>query len=108
MCSMGRGKQRIRHAWLCSLRLTLGLLWLLPLTQVMAQDIVVLKSHDLEPFNQAMAGFVAACPMPITKYDLRGTKKEESSIVQRLTAAKPPLIVAIGPLAAQVARERLQ
>jgi len=39
---------------------------------------------------------------------LRGTKKEESSIIQRLTAARPRLIVAIGPLAAQVVRERLQ
>jgi putative ABC transport system substrate-binding protein len=73
----------------------------------MAQDIVVLKSHNLEPFNQAMAGFVAACPMRITEYDLRGTKKEENSIIQRLTTAKPRLIVAIGPLAAQVAREHL-
>jgi len=86
----------------------LGFWWLLPLTQALAQGIVVLKSHDLEPFNQALAGFVAACPMHITAYDLHGTKKEESSIIQRLTAAKPRLIVAIGPLAAQVARERLQ
>jgi len=86
----------------------LGFWWLLPLTQALAQGIVVLKSHDLEPFNQALAGFVAACPMHITAYDLHGTKKEESSIIQRLTAVKPRLIVAIGPLAAQVARERLQ
>jgi putative ABC transport system substrate-binding protein len=86
----------------------LGLLWLVPLTRAMAEGIVVLKSHDLEPFNQALAGFAAACPMPITEYDLRGTKKEESGILQRLTATKPRLIVAIGPLAAQIARERLQ
>ena len=96
---MGRWKQRTRHAWLSYLRITLGLLWLLPHTQAVAQDIVVLKSHNLEPFNQAIAGFVAACPMRITEYDLRGTKKEESSIIQRLTTAKPRLIVAIGPLA---------
>ena len=105
---MGRWKQRTRHAWLSYLRIILGLLWLLPHTPALAQDIVVLKSHNLEPFNQAIAGFVAACPMRITEYDLRGTKKEESSIIQRLTTAKPRLIVAIGPLAAQVAREHLQ
>jgi len=105
---MAEGWKRTRHTLLWYVQVTLGLLWLLPVTQAMAQDIVVLKSHDLEPFNQAMAGFVAACPMRITEYDLRGTKKEESSIIQRLTAAKPRLIVAIGPLAAQVARERLQ
>jgi putative ABC transport system substrate-binding protein len=89
-------------------QIILGLLWLLPLSQARAEDIVILKSHDLEPFNQAVAGFVAACPVHITEYDLRGTKKEESSIIQHLTAAKPHLIVAIGPLAAQVAREHLR
>jgi len=105
---MAGGGKRTRHTWLWYVQVILGLLWLLPLTQARAQDIVILKSHDLEPFNQAMAGFVAACPMRVTEYDLRGTKKEESSIIQRLTAAKPRLIVAIGPLAAQVAREHLQ
>ena len=102
------GKPRLRHVWRRCLRMLLSVLWLVPLTQAMAQGIVVLKSHDLEPFNQALAGFVAACPTHITEYDLHGTKKEESSIIQRLTAVKPRLIVAIGPLAAQVARERLQ
>src|SRR5499427_4020324 len=103
----GRGK-RTRHTVLWYVQMILSLLWLVPLTQARAQDIVILKSHDLEPFNQAVAGFVAACPARITEYDLRGTKKEESSIIQRLTTVKPRLIVAIGPLAAQVARERLQ
>jgi putative ABC transport system substrate-binding protein len=99
---------RIRHTLLCCLGVILGYLGLWPLTQARAEGIVVLKSHDLEPFNQALAGFVAACPSRITEYDLHGSKKEESSIIQRLTAAKPRLIVAIGPLAAQVAKERLQ
>jgi putative ABC transport system substrate-binding protein len=105
---MAEGWKQTRHTLLWYVQITLGLLWLLPLTQTRAEDIVILKSHDLEPFNQAVAGFVAACPEHITEYDLRGTKKEESSIIQRLTAAKPHLIVAIGPLAAQVAREHLR
>ena len=105
---MAEGWKQTRHTLLWYVQITLGLLWLLPLTQARAEDIVILKSHDLEPFNQAVAGFVAACPEHITEYDLRGTKKEESSIIQRLTAAKPRLIVAIGPLAAQVAREHLR
>src|SRR5215475_11925510 len=105
---MAAGGKRTRHTLLWHVQMLLSLLWLLPLAQARAQDIVILKSHDIEPFNQALAGFVAACPMRITEYDLRGTKKEESSILQRLTAAKPRLIVAIGPLAAQVAREHLR
>lgn len=103
---MGAEKQHTRPMLLWCLSIILSLCWLLPRTQALAEGIVVLKSHDLEPFNQALAGFVAACPAHITAYDLRGSKKEESSILQRLSAAKPRLIVAIGPLAAQVARER--
>lgn len=93
--------------WLgvCSL---LALLCLWPCVPTHAEGIAVLKSHDLEPFNQALAGFVAACSTAVTEYDLRGTKKDESSILQRLTAAKPKLVVAIGPLAAQVAKERIR
>jgi putative ABC transport system substrate-binding protein len=86
----------------------LVILGLLPCLLARAEGIAVLKSYDLEPFNQAMAGFEAACATPITMYDLRGTKKEENSIVQRLAAAKPQLLLAIGPLAAQVAKERVR
>ena len=81
-------------------------LWFCPPTY--AEGIAVLKSHDLEPFNQALAGFVAACPTAVTEYDLRGTTKDEGSIIQRLTASKPTLVVAIGPLAAQVAKDRVR
>lgn len=78
------------------------------------EETVIPAAEPLSPAasapttNQAVAGFVAACPAHITEYDLRGSKKEESSIIERLTAAKPRLIVAIGPLAAQVAREHLR
>lgn len=85
--------------------LTLSLLLLWTLTQARAEGIAVIKSQDIEPFNQALAGFVSACPDQITQYDLRGSKKGEMGVIQRVTAARPRLIVAIGALAAQVARE---
>lgn len=104
-----RGEQRrTRHMVLCCLSVIVGLLWLLPLRPARAEGIMVLKSHDLEPFNQALAGFVAACPRRVTEYDLHGSKKEERGFIQRVATASPRLIVAIGPLAAQVARERFR
>lgn len=84
-----------------------GWLFLTP-TQARAEGIAVIKSHDIEPFNQALAGFIAACPNQVAEYDLRGSRKREIEIIQRITAAKPRLVVAIGALAAQVAKERIR
>lgn len=88
--------------------LTLGLLLLLPPTQAGAEGIAVIKSQDIEPFNQALAGFISACPDPITQYDLRGSKRGETGIIQRISTDRPRLVVAIGALAAQVAKERVR
>jgi putative ABC transport system substrate-binding protein len=69
-----------------------------------AQGLVVLKSHDIAPINQALAGFVAGCPEPMTTYDLGGSTRDIRGIIDRMMAIPPRLILAIGPLAAQVAR----
>src|SRR5262249_23712977 len=50
------------------------------------------------------AGFVATCPEPVTTYDLGGSTSDTKGIIDRIMAASPKLIVAIGPQAAQVAR----
>ncbi|MBI2876399.1 MAG: ABC transporter substrate-binding protein [Candidatus Tectomicrobia bacterium] len=68
----------------------------------------MIKSHNIEPFNQALAGFVSACPGQITEYNLRGNKRGENEIIQRILATRPRLVVAIGALAAQATRERMQ
>ena len=73
-----------------------------------APGIAVLKSHDIAPINQALAGFVATCPEPITTYDLGGSTSNSRGIIDRIMASPPRLIVAIGPLAAQVARAEVR
>jgi putative ABC transport system substrate-binding protein len=80
-----------------------------PTTQgITAPGIAVLKSHDIAPINQALAGFVATCPEPITTYNLGGNTGNTKGIVDRIMAAPPKLIVAIGPLAAQVAKAEVR
>ena len=91
--------------WLFCLRAPLVLLFIFTLTEANAQGIAVIKSHDIEPINQALAGFVAACPDHPTEYNLRGSKKRERDIIRRIIAAKPRLILAIGSLAAQAVKE---
>jgi putative ABC transport system substrate-binding protein len=77
-------------------------------TLVRAQGITVIKSHDIEPFNQALAGFVSACNNRITEYDLRGSDKRKDRIMRQIAEAKPRLVLAIGSLAAQVAKEAVR
>jgi len=69
---------------------------------------VVLKSHDIAPINQALAGFVATCTEQITTYDLGGRTSDTRGIIDRIMAAPPKLILAIGPQAAQVAKAEVQ
>lgn len=73
-----------------------------------AQGIAVLKSHDIAPINQALAGFVATCPEHITTYDLGGSTSNTKGIVDRIMASPPRLILAIGPQAAQVAKAEVR
>ena len=94
-----------RYTWRLSLGTTLGLLALVILTQAKAQEIAVIKSHDIAPFNEALAGFTAACGERVTEYDLRGTTRRTSRLIKHIIASKPKLILAIGVLAAQVAKE---
>ena len=79
-----------------------------PAPGIAAQGIAVLKSHDIAPINQALAGFVATCPEHITTYDLGGSTSNSRGIIDRIMASPPRLIVAIGPLAAQVARAEVR
>ena len=97
-----------RQTFLFSLGCTLAVLCLFAHAQTQAQGIAVLKSHDIEPFKQAIAGFVTACNGQITEYDLPGSKGKQRSIIERIVAARPKLILAIGAMAAQVANEMVR
>ena len=100
----------MRHGivWLLYIGLTLSELGLLVPAPAVAQSIVALKSRDLEPFNQALAGFVASCDSRITEYDLQGSERRTRGILKRIVADKPKLVIAIGPLAAQVVKEEVR
>lgn len=73
-----------------------------------APGIAVLKSHDIAPINQALAGFTATCSEHITTYNLGGSTTDTKGIVDRIMAASPRLILAIGLLAAQVAKAEIR
>ncbi|MEE9149541.1 MAG: ABC transporter substrate binding protein [Candidatus Tectomicrobia bacterium] len=75
------------------------------------QRIAVLKSHDLAPFNLAWAGFSVACRQrtrPTDTYDLGGSSSNAKDIIDRIMANNYTLVLAIGPLATQVARAEVR
>lgn len=91
---------REKKALLFYLSFTLDWLCFFPYPKATAQEIAVIKSQDIEPCNQALAGFIAACPKNVSAYNLRGSKREEVGIIERISVAKPRLILALGSLAA--------
>lgn len=86
----------------------LGLLFMFTLTAIAAQGVVILKSSDIEPFNQALAGFLAGCNTHTAEYNLQGSEGRKRRIIKRIIEDNPKIILAIGSLAAQVAKENVQ
>lgn len=70
--------------------------------------IAVLRGHDLEPYNQAYAGFAETCSTGISQYTLGGSKEAQQRMADEIVAARPRLVLAIGLAAAKIAKERLK
>jgi len=80
----------------------------IPLYADAAGDIAVIRSRDLEPYNQALAGFSEACSKQIKQYTLGGDRASQQRMVQEIGETKPRLVLAIGLVAAKLAKEHLQ
>lgn len=83
------------------------LLCLVLTPQSHAESIALIKSYDFAPYDAAISGFMNACSNDITEYNLDGEADGNARLVQEIKTGKPDLIVAIGVLAAQFARQEL-
>ena len=83
------------------------LLCLIIAPQGHAESIALIKSYDFAPYDAAMSGFMSACSNDITEYNLDGEADGNARLVQEIKSDNPGLIVAIGVLAAQFARQEL-
>jgi len=79
-----------------------------PLYANAAGDIAVIRSRDLEPYNQAFAGFSEACSSHINQYTLGGNRASQQRMAQEIAETKPRLVLAIGLVAAKLAKEDLK
>jgi len=80
----------------------------IPLYVSAAGDIAVIRSRDLEPYNQAFAGFSEACSSQINQFTLGGNKTSQQRMAQEIGETKPRLVLAIGLVAAKLAKEYLK
>jgi putative ABC transport system substrate-binding protein len=59
-----------------------------------AQDIVVLKSANIKPYNEALKGIKDACKLDIKEITL--SSSDNSKIIKKIRFADPKLVIAIG------------
>lgn len=74
----------------------------------LADGIAVIRSHDIDPYNQALAGFSAACNERIQVHNLGGDPRRQREVAEAVRTQSPRLVLAVGLMAAQVAMEQLQ
>lgn len=72
-----------------------------------AQSIALIKSYDFGPYDAALSGFVDACSNDIAEYNLNGEAAGSDALIESISVSDPDLIVAIGILAAEFARQKL-
>lgn len=96
----------LRILCLVLLIITQDILMAIPLS---AQSIAVIKSRDQEAYNRVLESFIKNSPTisteQIVEYNLEGEEKAWKDIAKKLNSDPVSLILALGPLAAQMANE---
>ena len=70
-----------------------------------AVEVSIITSQDLPIYEQAYEGFNHIYKGETIRYDLKGNLRESDKIIRKISDEPPDLIVAIGLLAATVAKE---
>ncbi len=83
---------------------------LFPLTPSIsfAVGISIITSQDLPIYEQAFEGFQNIYKGETRRYDLQGNLRESEKVIRKIREQPPDLIVAIGLLAATVAKENFR
>ncbi len=87
----------------CSLLLALMLL--ATVSAQAAPSVVVIKSKDIQPYDQALEGFGQVCTAETAEYTLQDDKSIEREILRAVSRTRTRLILAIGSPALRFAAE---
>jgi len=92
----------MKKSWLCSLFGAALALW--P-GHALGDGIVVVKSQSSAPINLALEGFRGACRAAGPEFDMRAKMDRKQELLDTIRQAKPDIVVALGPQAADAARD---
>ncbi|HCF57378.1 MAG TPA: ABC transporter substrate-binding protein [Myxococcales bacterium] len=88
------------------LLLSIAVLLALP-PNASAAEAVVVKSADLGPYAAAVAGFSAEFKGRVSEYSLENDAEGAEKLLAKVKQARPAVVLAIGPLAANSAKRAL-
>ncbi len=93
----------VRHVLLC---LSFVLSQAIVTSLLHAHEVVILKSANIVPYNQAIAGFKSSLPADtiFTEYDLKGDLQAGRNYAGKIRASGADLVLAVGSKAAIAAR----
>jgi putative ABC transport system substrate-binding protein len=78
-----------------------------PVPERPSAPVAIVKSKENVNYNRFVAGFAVESKLAYTEYSLDSNEDEGKKVFGKLKGEKPPLIVAIGLLAARLAKETI-
>ncbi len=79
-------------------------------THVDENTVIIIRSQQIAAYNEAISGFEEGCKEKNifikAIYDLKGDTEEAKKVVQAIKGGKPKLILAVGVLAATLAKDQ--
>lgn len=102
---MSRSPTTFNRAILWLLFLVVGLI--IEPTVASSAEVVVIKSQDLLPYEQAIEGFRSLTQEAVIEYNMKGDIKEGLKIIKQIKRIKPAAVLAVGSKAAVLAKENL-
>ncbi len=76
-------------------------------SRCLPDSVAVIKSGEIKPYQDALAGFKEACKAKTTEYNVAGEIDNETKIVKKIMEKNPDLILAIGTKAAILAKQEI-
>lgn len=80
---------------------------LLPVTSANAGGIAIVTDAKLPIYRRVVTGFSVEVRKAVSEYTLGGKRDKGKEVYERALAQKPSLVLAIGPMAANLAKELL-
>lgn len=102
---MSSSRTSFNRAVLRFIACSVGLM-MLP-TVLFSAEVAVIKSQDLLPYDQAVAGFRSVSRANIAEYNMKGDETTGPGIIEQIRQHKPDAVLAVGVKAAVLAKKQI-